>query len=335
MAQRSICFSADNGRSVLTRVTEGIPNAAPAISPGRIYIPTMRGLIESWQLPLAEKTSTTLERERQRTQTLWRVHSAGRSPTQLLVTPHSVCWPTDTGYLYVAQLDTRKVLYRVELTDRIVAPLGYRDPILVAGSLGGFVWGVNESDGKVLWRFSTGDPIRKGLVIINDRIYVCPEGHGMFCLDSTKGKSQWWSPNAANFVAASSAKVYASDHSKQLMILDAKTGDLQATLATEALPLQLVNQQTDRIYLGSPSGLLQCLHELALTEPIDHVPPPPAEEQPADPEGPVADGQPSGDGAAPADRAAPAPAEQPATPPAPAAVPGGQPAADRNLFGDG
>jgi hypothetical protein len=313
-----------SGRAALSKEIGGVPNAAPAMSPARAYIPTMRGLIESWQLPLDEATSTELERERQRIQTAWRIHSAGRSETQLAVTPHSVCWPTDTGYLYVAELDARKVLFRVELTDRIVAPLGYRDPTLVAGGLGGFVWAVNETKGNVLWRFSTGYPIRKGPVIINDHVYICPQGHGMFCLDSTQGNQLWWAPNAAQFVAASPENVYASDRSKRLLILDVKTGDLRATLATEALPLQLANQQTDRIYLGTRGGLVQCLHELALTEPIGHAPPPQEEQKQGESE-PAEAAQPGGDVAAPADGPAAAPTQ----------APGKEPPADANPFGDG
>jgi outer membrane protein assembly factor BamB len=323
-----------DGRPAVSKEISGVPNAAPAMSPARVYIPTMRGLIESWELPLDEATSTELERERQRTQTPWRIHSAGRSETQLLVTPHSVCWPTDTGYIYVAELDARKVLFRVELTDHIVAPLGYRDPTLVAGGLGGFVWAVNETKGNVLWRFSTGYPIRKGPVIIDDQIYVCPQGHGMFCLDSTQGKQLWWAPNAAQFVAASSENVYASDPSKRLLILGAKTGNLRATLATEALPLQLTNQQTDRIYLGTRSGLIQCLHELALTEPIDHAPRPQEDQKQGETE-PAEANQPGGDVAAPADAPGTAPAKPPGSPPAPAQAPGKEPPADPNPFGDG
>jgi outer membrane protein assembly factor BamB len=268
-----------NGRAArIKQMRDSVPNAAPALSPGRIYVPTMRGLIESWQLPLDEATSTELERERQRTQTVWRIHSAGRSTTQLLATDNSMFWPTDTGYVYAAELDARKVRYRVELTDRIVAPLGYRQPILVAGSLGGFVWAVEEAEGDVLWRFSTGHPIRTGPTIVGDCIFVCPERHGMFCLDATKGDQHWWSPDATRLVAKSATRVYASDRSNRLLILDAKTGYRQGTLATEALTLQLVNAQTDRIYLGTPDGLIQCLHEQTQKEPLYHQPPPPAAE---------------------------------------------------------
>jgi hypothetical protein len=67
--------------------------------------------------------------------------------------------------------------------------------------------------------------------------------------------------------------------------------------------MPLVNQETDRLYLASPTGLVQCLHEIALEEPVRYVAPPLPDNL---------------DAAAPAEGEAPADAttpEVPATPP--------------------
>jgi hypothetical protein len=67
--------------------------------------------------------------------------------------------------------------------------------------------------------------------------------------------------------------VYAADARGQLLILDAAKGTRLATLPLAESTVPLVNQQTDRIYLASESGLIQCLHEIALTEPLRYVEP--------------------------------------------------------------
>jgi hypothetical protein len=51
------------------------------------------------------------------------------------------------------------------------------------------------------------------------------------------------------------------------------------------LRLKVLNVETDRIYLATPSGMIQCLHELALSEPFVHGavgPPLDAVEEPAE-----------------------------------------------------
>jgi hypothetical protein len=55
------------------------------------------------------------------------------------------------------------------------------------------------------------------------------------------------------------------------MILDNKNGRLVASVDTAELDLQVVNPQTDRIYLGTHDGTLQCLHEINARWPEVHL----------------------------------------------------------------
>lgn len=59
----------------------------------------------------------------------------------------------------------------------------------------------------------------------------------------------------------------------------------------DGLPLRLINSQNDRIYVGTRSGLLQCLHETELKQPVVYAPPVAAakgEEKPKPPVKPAA-----------------------------------------------
>src|SRR5690606_11755876 len=53
-------------------------------------------------------------------------------------------------------------------------------------------------------------------------------------------------------------------------ILDAATGVRQGRLQTDSTTSAVLNDQTDRLYLVSESGLLQCLREVGATKPLVH-----------------------------------------------------------------
>ena len=127
--------------------------------------------------------------------------------------------------------------------------------------------------------------------------------------------------------------MYGFDTTGQLVVLDIESGARLDSLYTGPLPVRLSNDQTDRIYFASETGLIQCLHELELSEPLLHnqMTPPqrparqeavqeglpqqrPAEDRPAQPGAPEAD--PFGAAADPfaAPQGAPAPAGQEADP---------------------
>jgi hypothetical protein len=58
-----------------------------------------------------------------------------------------------------------------------------------------------------------------------------------------------------------------------MLVLDARTGARIDALDITSHPIRLMNLQTDRIYLASETGLVQCLHEIEQVEPLDHLQP--------------------------------------------------------------
>ena len=84
------------------------------------------------------------------------------------------------------------------------------------------------------------------------------------------GKLIWSSPEIMHFVAAGRQRVYAADKLGRLRVLDGRTGTVLDILATGGLPIKLCNDQTDRIYLATESGMVQCLHEVEETKPIEY-----------------------------------------------------------------
>ena len=216
-------------------------------------------------------------------------HSDGRALIQPLVTRQNkgeefVAWPTDRGYLHIGSIDRRSndrlwFKYRLETGEGIAARPSYLPPdpdisgetgVIYAASRDGSVHAIAERNGEVLWRFSTSVPIHRAAVVIDQRVYVVTQPGGMYCIDSRTGDEIWWAPRIGQFVAASKQRIYAADKLGNVLVLNAKTGTRLDSIAAVNLPVRLSNSQTDRIYLGTNTGLIQCLHEIELTKPLDH-----------------------------------------------------------------
>ncbi len=216
--------------------------------------------------------------------------SPGRALVQPLVTlqnrEEEYCvWPTDRGYLNLGYIDCRSedqftVKYRLQTAEPILSQPTYLPPdpkvpgdsgTIYAASADGYVYALLERTGELLWKFSAGEPVIEPAIVIEDRVFACAQTGGMYCLDAKKGNQLWWSPGIVRFLAASKHRVYALDKSRQIRILDGRSGTRLETLTTAPMPIQLVNYQTDRLYLATDTGLVQCLHELEQKEPIQYL----------------------------------------------------------------
>ena len=195
-----------------------------------------------------------------------------------------VVWPTDRGYMNLGRINrdaesTLAVKYRLTTGATIVARPAYLPPdpktlgdagVVFAVSCDGFLYAVQEETGDTLWRFSTGEPIVESPAVIDDRVYISTQLGGMYSLDTKTGRSLWWADGAMRFVAASKARVYATDSTGRLLVLSAASGARLDTIPTAGVSSILANPDTDRLYLVSNSGLIQCFREAEQTAPLLH-----------------------------------------------------------------
>lgn len=226
--------------------------------------------------------------------------SFGRALVQPIVTHQTVdeeyvAWPTDRGFLFLGRVVRREnhftVLYRLETEAGIAAQPTYWPPdpnllpdegVIYAASRDGFVHAITERAGNSLWRFSTAEPILEPPVVIGQSVYVVTQPGGMYCLEAGTGVQKWWTYQVAQFIAASRERLYVADKLDRIVVLSTASGARLDTIPAAGLDIKLVNTQTDRIYLATSTGLIQCLHETELSEPIVHrQPPEPVAEEPA------------------------------------------------------
>ena len=294
------------GETLLERHVEGCPGGGLALSDRRVYVPMIDGMVMAFRVkpltdPLKELGKTKGAKEEVTdVQALqdYRLsqdfipplacQSLGRTFVQPLVTRETdegefVAWPTDRGLLCVGHIDRIEedkftVKYRLEtgaeiaITPTYLPPKTVNEPgTIFIASRDGFVHALSDKTGASLWRFPAGGPVVQPLGLIGGNLYVPTQLGGMFCLDAKTGKQKWWAPQIAQFVAASKDRLYGTDKTEQLQVLDLQTGSRIDTIPIAGLSMRLFNQQTDRIYLASPGGLMQCFHEEQLSTPLQYI----------------------------------------------------------------
>ncbi len=341
LSQRRVYVPMISGRILAYRIeTLADPEAGAGAGAGQ----ASAELTDQQRTQVRAEQRETIKLDQETAQPL-ALHAYGRMTVQPLVTTQSdteefVTWPTERGFLYTGSIDARdpKGLiprYRLPTEGPIVSRAAFLPPDpQVPGSAGtiftashdGYVYAVEEKTGVALWSFSCGEAIVERPALIFPRLFVTTQLGGMFSLDVATGAQQWWAPNVRQFVAASNGRVYAFDTKDQLLVLDIESGARLDSIDVGPLPVRLANDQTDRIYLASATGLIHCLHERELPEPLHHnrVAPEP---QPTRPEV-IQEALPD---QPPMDAAPPRPEPQPAADPSAAADPFGaapQPAAE-------
>jgi hypothetical protein len=156
--------------------------------------------------------------------------------------------------------------------------------------------------------------------VIGEKVFVTSDEPMLHCIDAKSGAELWEAPHVKQFAAAGAKRVYGVDELGALVVLDAANGTLLGRMPTDSTTHALVNDQTDRVYLVSKAGVVQCFREIGSKAPVYHRPPvkpaaPTTEGDPAAAEAgtePAAPSQPAAEAAAaeePAEEAE-APAEE-------------------------
>ncbi len=246
-----------DGHLVWSRPIGNISEAAPVLGENYAYVAQINGRVEGFKLddPAAR---------------VWQYQSLGRIYHPPIIAGELVAWTSDRGHLYFGNAIRPRVSFRVETYDEIAAAPTASGENLYATSLGGYLYCYTQAKGAELWRFSAGRPITKKPTVVGDRVYVASEAPALYAVDSTSGHHAWTAEGVVQFVARGANRVYGLDRFGTLLILDGESGTLAGRIATGGGFSALANEQSDRIFLVSDSGLVQCLHELGAEKPILH-----------------------------------------------------------------
>jgi len=260
-----------SGRIQGQRKIGGAPGAAPALGKDHAFVPTLTGLIEGY--PLDAKAPEFRK---------WFYQSYGNTMVSPLVTPHSVVWSTDQGYLYVSGASSPGVRYRLEAGDEFDARAAYQDPLIYAVTRAGELFAIDEEDGILRWRYMTGFPTERAPAAVGERLFLTSEEPRLHCINARTGLPEWEVAGIDQFAAVTKDYVYGVDRFGTIHILNVADGTPVGRITNDGSLKALVNDQTDRLYLISDAGLVQCLHEIGADQPTQYLAPSKSEQPPAE-----------------------------------------------------
>lgn len=174
-------------------------------------------------------------------------------------------------------------MYRFKLADEtVLAAPGHYENMAYVGSQDTNVYAVDIDRGAVVWRYTSGGPVRRTPIATEKDVYVVSDRQGMARIDRATGAPLWRLPRggvyargnaeADRFLAANPKFVYATDPSGRLLILDRATGVKLTTYeGTRDYNVSLSNGDNDRIYLAANNGLIVCLHDREYEKPFRHT----------------------------------------------------------------
>ena len=247
---------AQTGKARWNIKLEGAALSGPGLSRERVYVPLVKGLVYSYQLRdhLGARP--------------WTHDANGRIFGNLLTCEKGVSWGTGRGFAYLNEPRKPDDWFINKLSGGVTANLTYRKPYYLVGTSNGYAYAVEENSEEHVEIFTHSAPISRPVVAMNGFAYVFPLNSGMFKTSIETGEEQWWAPQAREFIAASDKKVYVADRLGRTHVLDNKTGGTIAVFNSQRMSVKMANFSTDRLYVGTKEGLIQCLHEIGQKEPL-------------------------------------------------------------------
>ena len=248
-----IQVDADNGQIIREVRTQGAPAFGALNSGDFAVVPLIGGGVEGYPLydpervPFRERvTGTTLA-----------------MPTKA---PNSskTAWGTSKGFVYVMELQGKpSVQFRLDtdgiVSGRLAAASGNR---FFFGSESGQVYGIRATrTGEVLWSQPFAEPFYHRPLVFENQVLLRSSYGNLFSLDVENGLQTWngSTPNIGDLLGVLEGRIYATTMSGGLVVLDVTTGKKLATFNNIRPEHFIVNNLTDRLYLVSNDGDVQCI----------------------------------------------------------------------------
>ena len=158
--------------------------------------------------------------------------------------------------------------------------------LVVVGSSSGFVFAYDPQTSETRWWQSLGSPINNRPTVIGDKVFVPCLNGDLCCLDSKNGRILWRSHGIDSFIAASvqgtdkskesessasQDRIYVKNTLGELVAVNVKDGAQKTLFSIKAYTDTYYNNENDRVYLITNTGLIQCLHEIGRDRPARHT----------------------------------------------------------------
>lgn len=256
------CIERFSGKVLWQLTLPGMPSVGPSVDDQHIYIGTLDGSIYSFELrKIDELYHKNLLPQWSYQAMRWRYRTSKEITTKAYSTGRLVNFASRDGSLYAVGALERDLTWQFETSAPITAPLAATNDSLILASEDYFVYCLDRNNGLVRWEFASGFPIRKAPIVIGQDLYIMPDRGGLFNLAVRTGQEKWERPGITDLLGATKSRLFASDVTGNIVLLQRSTGRPLGTLPLRPFSLRLQNDRTDRLFLATPSGLIVCLRE--------------------------------------------------------------------------
>jgi outer membrane protein assembly factor BamB len=263
---RVFCLDAKSGHVLFEHQCSNAVMNSPAVSEETIFVPLNNGALMA--LPIKSKGAGTLP-----------LNAVGVAYAAPLIAGNFVVWTTDEGYLMVGDKNnvndySSSLKYRLKAAGIFISGPVDSSGRLFAATYRGYVYALDDKKGNVLWNFAIGERVSRRLVAFEQSLFVFTDENRLFQFDAATGEPSpgWEEPRQglAGFIGASKKNFYARDPVGNIVVLDRSTGTELGRVNSNAPFVEIRNSLSDRLYLCTQSGLVQCLRETGSVRPFFH-----------------------------------------------------------------
>lgn len=247
------------------------PTTPLVVDDRQVYFGTADGSVMAYDLDKLEENFT----KRRKSEAAYRAFVFKyRIPARVLNTPvvqnNFVAFSGSGTHVttYVLGQD-RSLRYSFDTPAPLSCGLAAHENMLFVCSEDSQIYGLNMLTGGLRWQAVLGGQVKQTPRVLENDLFVAPEGVGLRRFDLRTGEEKWSSPasDVMTFIGASRTRgsspghVYGIDEAGNLIQLNRETGVRTGRTVLDRFKVYVHNELTDRLYLASTTGIILALRE--------------------------------------------------------------------------
>ena len=239
------------------------PSTSPIIDEKQVYLGTTDGSLMAFDLEqLANRFNKRLTVESAGMAIRWKYKITANIYSQPVSSGDLISFAGTNLTTYTVSRG-RDLRYTFDTPASVSAGLASNRGLLYICSGDARIFALNVETGALRWQTVVGAPIYETPRLIQDDLFVSPEGIGMFRFRARNGVELWDRParGVEKFVGATPDSIFGSDRAMNLVRLSRQTGAVQGILPLNRFSLRVANDLTDRLYMATPTGMIIALRE--------------------------------------------------------------------------
>ncbi|MGH7128580.1 MAG: PQQ-binding-like beta-propeller repeat protein, partial [Planctomycetaceae bacterium] len=250
-------------------------STSPTIDLQRVYVGCLNGTLYAFNLePIRGLHAEGLLPQWSFHATAWKYSTSNEIAVPPVSTGRIVYFANMGGQLYAVEAGTRRLAFQFETNNPIVARIGHAFGNLYVATRDfnnkSDVYCLDAETGHTIWKFPSGLGVSKAPMIIGPDLYLTPDGGGIYNLDALTGEQRWWIPRVDGFLAATQSMLFTVDTLGNLILLSRADGGVIGAVPMRRFDVHYRNDRTDRLFVGTSTGLIMCIREKASDYPLYH-----------------------------------------------------------------